>query len=50
MIIKDIDIGRGAESPGVVEIEPASAITFEDWISENIINSNSPRDGRFHRL
>lgn len=42
MIIKDIDIGRGAESPGVVEIKAASAITFDEWISVNIVINNSP--------
>lgn len=42
MSIKDIDIGRGAESPGAVEIEVASAISVDKWISVNIANGNSP--------
>lgn len=29
MIIKDIDVGQGAESPEAVEIEATSAILFD---------------------
>ena len=42
MNIKDIDIERGAESPGAIEIKAASAISLDKRISIKVVNSNLP--------
>lgn len=47
MNIKDIDIERGAESPGAIEIKAASAISLDKRISINVVNSNLPEKADF---